>query len=299
MSRMRRGVVSAAAVAVGAVGTPAAYAASPVTLGGVTVVSGSRAAYTDVRLPRAVTLATPFGGGEDIAVSGGAALTAVVLVGTDARTRGVTIAGGASAVSGDVQEFLMPVPEWPSLGGGSYEDIKTYGDTTRLPAGTYRLYFVSSGRASVTLRLRGLTGRRVLVPNRLTKGAVVPADHELSGNPVRENVFVANNESRLARRGFALQALQSRLETEAAWQVVMCHNNPAQSAAEPVRDAPGCPAGEKHTFVNHRYPGVEPDTKLFVQGYAGLPAGEHGLSTVYTSESKATAIGYSAVWLEY
>ena len=299
MRATRRTLISATMVAVCAAGAPAANAAAPPALGAVNVVSGSRTAYVDVRLPRTVTLRTPFGGGDDIAVSGGAALTAVVLVGRSGAARGVTIAGGASSVSGDVQRFLMPVPEFPTLGGGSYEDVKTFADTTVMPAGTYRLYFVSSARATVTLRLRGLTGRRALSPRTPTTGAVVPADHELSGNPVKNNAFVATNSMRLTRRGFALQALQSRLETETTWQLVMCHNNPADSAVEHLRDAPVCPAGDKHTFVGHRYPSVTPDTKLFVQAFAGLPAAEHGLSTVYTVQSNATAIGYSAVWIEY
>lgn len=297
MNLIRLSASIAVAVAAGTL-SPSAQAAAPSTLGGVNVISAGRAGYVDVRVPRAVTLATPFGGGEDIAVAGGAPLAAFVLVGTDAHTRGVTIAGGATSVNGDTQRFLMPVPQWPMLGGGTYEDLKTYGDNTPLPAGAYRLYAVASGRSSITLRLRGLTGHRALTPARLAVGSVAPADHELSATPVKENVFAASNNARLGRRGFALQALQTRLEAEAAWQVVMCHNNPAE-LAEPLRDTPGCPAGEKHTLVNHRYPAVEPDTKLFVQAYAGLPPGEHGLSTVYTSESRATALGYSTLWLEY
>ncbi|HVF03589.1 MAG TPA: hypothetical protein VNA20_01995 [Frankiaceae bacterium] len=295
----RRAIVSVAALAAGVLAAPGADAAAAPLLAGVTVVSGARSASVDVRVPRAVTLRTPFGGGDGIAVSGGAALTAVVLAGLDGKARGVTIAGGATSVSGDTQRFLMPVPQWPSLGGGSYEDIKTFGPTTLLPAGTYRLYFVSSAPATVTLRLPGLPGRRTIVPARAARGAVEPADHELSGNPVRNNVFAATNTAKLARRGFALQALQARLETETTWQLVMCHNNPADAAVEQVKDAPVCPAGDKHTFVNHRYPSVTPDTKLFVQAFAGLPPGEHGLGTVYTVQSNTTSIAYSAVWLEY
>lgn len=299
MRGTRRAICSAVALAAGVSAAPGADAAAVPALAGVTVVSGSRTAYTDVRVPRAVTLRTPFGGGDDIAVTGGAAATAVVLVGLDGKARGVTIAGGATSVSGDTQRFLLPVPQWPSLGGGSYEDIKTFGPTTVLPAGTYRLYFASSAPATVTLRLRGLPGRRTIVPARAANGAVEPAEHELSGNPVRNNVFAATNVRKLTRRGFALQALQARLETETAWQLVMCHNNPANAAVQQVKDAPVCPAGDKHTLVSHRYPSVMPDTKLFVQAFAGLPPGEHGLGTVYTVQSNTTSIAYSAVWIEY
>ena len=295
---VRHTIAALSIAAAGGLVAPAA-AAAPVELRGVTVVSGSRAGYADVRVPRTIRLATPFGGGPDVAVTGGAALAAIVLVGRDAATRNTTIVGGASTVDGQSERFLFPVPQWPALGGGTYEDTKTYGDETLLPAGRYRLYFVASGPAAVTLRLRGLTGKRSVVPRGRVAAAVEPPDHELSGNPVRENVFAASNSRDFARPGFALQVLQSKLEGEAAWQVVMCHNNPANSVAAPLRDAPGCPSGEKHTLVNHRYPGVTPDWKLFAQAFAGLPAGEHGLSTIYTSEAYATAIGYSTLWLEY
>lgn len=278
---------------------PATSAAPGVTMAGVTTITGTRPGYVDVRVPRTVTVDTSFDGGRDLAVSGAGALTAFVLVGTDARTRGFTLAGGAAVVSGQAERFLMPVPEWPALGGGTYEDTKTYANSTKLPGGSYRLYYVSTSRGTVTLRLPGLSGRTTIRPGGRVTAKVAPPDHELTGTPVRENVFVASTTEKLTRRGFALQVLHSRLEAEAAWQLVMCHNNPAQSAAEPLREAPGCPAGEKHTFVNHRYPGIDPDTKMFVQAYAGLPAGEHGLSAIFTNEGRATAIGYSTLWLEY
>ena len=268
-------------------------------LAGVNVIPVSRAAYTDVRLPRAVDLATPFSATPDVQVSGGGGLIAFVLVGQEARTQSMVIAGGASTVSGVTEKFLLPVPQSPSFGGGSFEETKTFSNTTRVPAGAYRLYVVSAARGTITLRMRGLQGTKTIAAKRSATGFVAPADHEVAGNPARENVFAATNSTTLKRRGFALQALQARMEAEAAWQLVMCHNNPADSAAAPLRDAPACPAGEKHTLVTRRYPAVVPDTKLFVQAFAGLPAREHGMGAVFTSESYVTSIGYSTLWLEY
>lgn len=282
----------------GCLSAPPAGAAAR-ALAGTNVITVTRASYIDVRIPRQVTLRTPFDASPDLSVAGGAPLAAFVLSGTDSRTRSITVAGGASTVDGRTARFLLPVRPFPDSGSGTYEDWKTYADVTTLPAGAYRLYVVSSGRATITLRLPGLTGKAALTPARTAKAEVAAPDHEVTAADARENVYAASTTATLARRGFALQVFQAYVEAEAAWQLVMCHNNPAESAVDQLRDTPGCPAGEKHTVVNHRYPGVTPDTKLYVQAFHGLPAGEHGLSTVYTSESYGTAAGYRTVWLEY
>ena len=294
---MRTSLVAALAGA--ALLAPPVAAAPPRALAGVTEIRAARAASMDVVLGRKVTLATPFGGGPHVVVTGGAALTSFVMVGSDERTSGVTLAGGASTVDGSVERFLMPVPQWPRPGGGTFEDLKTYSDTTVLPAGRYRLFAASSDRGTVTLRLPGLGGRTTLAPARPVAGGVRGADREVTASPARENVFAASGTQRFAGRGLALQILRARVESEAAWQLVMCHNNPAAAVADQLRDMPGCPSGDKHTLVTHRLPAVEPDTKLFVQAFAGLPPGEHGVSTVFTSESYVTGVSFAVLWLDY
>jgi hypothetical protein len=290
--------VAGATLGLTVLAVPSAGAADQ-ALAGTTVIAVSRPAYIDVRLPRQVALRTPFDDSPDIAVSGGAALAAFVLTGTDARTRSMTLTGGASTVEGSTERFLFPAGTLAGGGGGHFEDWKTFSNTTTLPAGRYRLYVVATGPATITLRLPGLAGRTRLAPSRAAAARVEAPDREVTVADASNNVYAAATNVEMARRGFALHLLHSRLEAEAAWQVVMCHNNPGQSAAAELRDAPGCPAGKQHTVVNHRYPGVEPETKLLAQGFTDVPAGEHGLGVVQTVESYSTANAYRTVWVEY
>jgi hypothetical protein len=297
--RMRYRLLAAALLGLGtaAAGLPAAVAAPVPALGAVTVLTASRPLSVDVRLPRRATVSTPFGDSPDLTVSGGGRLVAFVLAGTDAATRGVTLAGGATGSGAAVRRFLMPLPAFPSPGGSSFEVVKTFADTTALPAGTYRLYVVPDGRtARVTLRLHGVSGQVSLAPVRRAVAEVVPGTPFPADTPTRTNVFAATAARHLGGRGLALQVLRSTLDGEVAWQLDMCHDNPGSVDAPPP---PGCPNGEKHTLADHRAPELEHDEKLFVQGFAGLPAGNHGVSVVYTNEARATALDHLTLWLTY
>ncbi len=293
------GRIAVAAIAVGMLAVPGARAAGPVTLAGTTVISGSRAVTVDVRVPRDARVATPFGDSPDIGVSGGGALSAFVLDRIDGSGPAFTLVGGAAQLNGERARFLLPVPQWPVLGGGTYENVKTFDDTTVVPAGMYRLYFVSSARATISLRLHGLSGRLTLAPARLAVGSTQPADHEIVTSPAPENAFAASATRALRRRGFAMHVLVSRIESDAAWQVVMCHDNPGAAIVAPARDMPGCPSGDKHTIADHRFPETTPSVKRFVQAFAGLPAGEHGVSAVYANEGAVSGTAYTTLWLEY
>ena len=288
--RVTRVVTAAAVAATCALSAPAS--AAPPELAGVNVIHGAKAAYLDVRLPRAVTLPTRLGGGPAIDVAGASKLAAFVLAGTDSRTRSVTVAGGQTAAGKDKQKFLMPLaPD----GSGAYERTKTFGDSVRLPAGSYRLYVLSSGPATIFLRLPGLGGSRTMRPAKAARGAVLQSAHPLSSTPASTTTFAAADVVKLKRPGVALHALHAAVTTEAAWQIVMCHYD-AKSA--PVAETPACPTGRNHTVVTQRTPSIVPDGKLFVKGYGRLPAGDHGLSTIFTSQSATDAVGYSLLWLE-
>lgn len=283
-------VFAAAATAATCAAVPAD--AAPPALAGVNVIHGAKAAYVDVRLPSRVTLPTPLGGGPAVQVAGASSLAAFVLAGTDAKTRGVRVAGGQTAAGTDKQRFLMPLT---ADGSAALEKTKSFGNSVVLPAGAYRLYVLSSGPATIFLRLPGLAGSRTLRPAKAATGGVTKSAHPLSASPASTAAFAAADVVRLRRPGVALHALHADVETEAAWQVVMCHYD---AAAAPVAETPGCPTGRNHSIVTHRTPSVTPDGKLFVKGYGSLPAGDHGLSATFTSQSATNAVGYSLLWLE-
>jgi hypothetical protein len=296
MSRLR--LAAALALVSGAlVASPSSYAAAPLTLAGTTVIRATRAASVDVRLARPVTVATPFGSSPDLAVTATGRLAAFVLRGTSATTRSVTLVGGMAGPAGD--RFLMPIPQFPAFGGGTFEEIKTFGDTTKLPAGGYRLYVVPDGTAQWTLRLRGVSGRTTITPGRKAAGEVVRGDAYPAATPASGNAFLGGVTRTLPGQGFVLHALHADVQAAAAWQLVMCHNNADDAQADELRTMPGCPNAEKHTLVNHRAPEADADDKFFVQGFAGVPAGSHGLSAAYTSQGYVTALDYTTLWLTY
>jgi hypothetical protein len=289
--------LSTAALVAAVAGMPATAIAAPAPapfLGATNVLTASRPVVADVRLARPATVATPFGDSPDLAVAGGGRLATFALVGQDGSTKGVTVVGGAL---GGKSRFLLPLPQFPAPGGGSFEVVKTFADTTSLPAGSYRLYLVPDGApVRMTLRLQGLTGTRTVAATRRAVAEVAPGTAWPADAPTSANVFAASSARHLAGRGLALHVLRSTLDGEVAWQLVMCHDNPLSPAVPPV---PGCPNGEKHSLTDHRAPDLSPDAKLFVQGFAGLPAGDHGLSVVYTNEARATAVQYLTLWLTY
>jgi len=166
-----------------------------------------------------------------------------------------------------------------------------------IPAGSYRLYVVpDGGTATFTLKLHGLGGRTTIAPARAATAEIASADPWPADTPADANVFSAAVNRTLVRRGLAFQVLRSQVETSAAWQIVMCHNNPATEA---LKSAPGCPEGEKRAFADKRAPETQSGPKLFADGYAGLPAGEHGVGAVYTTEGVVTSLAYATLWVAY
>lgn len=288
MSRLRWCV----AIAVLAATAPAvpSSAAPAVAFGGTTVLVASRPVWADVRVPRAATFRTPFGESPDIAVSGGERLVAFALVGRDRSNAAVTIVGGAA----HGERFLFPVRDHPAPAAGTFETVKTYPDVVHLPAGNYRVYVMTAWRATITLRLNGLSGHATIAPSRAAKAEIAAPD-ETVDTPTR-NTYAATSTRVLAGRGLALQALRSRIEVSAAWQLVMCHRPKADD--NPVTSSPGCPSADDRTLVNHRAPDVA-DAKFFVHGYAGLPAGPHGLGTYFATQGYVTSLDYAALWLTY
>lgn len=291
MVTVRRLVVLALAAT--ALSAPAAGAKPVPVLAGTTYLTASRPAAVDVVVPRDARVATPFGPTPDVTATGTGRVTTFVLVGTERRTASLTFAGGAAP---DGVTFFLPVPQFPAPGGSAFDNVKTFGNVTTVPAGRYRLYVIPDGApARITLRLQGLPGRTTVAPSAPVRAAVLS---DVSATPDEAPAVATYVPQSLTGRGLALQVLYGRMEATAAWQLVMCHDNPRDDDVA-VWQSPGCPGGDSHTFADHRFPEAEPDAKQFVQGFAGLPPGDHAVSTVFASQGVTTALRYAAVWLTY
>lgn len=289
----RRLALLTAAVVATAFPAPASAAPVPV-LAATNVLTASSPVVTEVVVPADATVATPFGATPDVGATGAGRVVSFALVGAERRNRDLTFAGGAAP--GGVT-FFLPVPRFPLPGGTAFDNVKTFGDLTPVPAGRYRLYVVPDGGATrITFRLRGLRGTRVIAPRTPVSAAVTSeASIGAGGAPAAVATYVPR---RLTGPGLALQVLYGRTEANAAWQLVMCHDTPRADDA-PGTQSPGCPTGDSHTYAGHRFPEAVPDTKQFVHGMAALPAGDHAVSTVFSAEGVAASFGYAAVWLTY
>ncbi|MGH9196051.1 MAG: hypothetical protein ACRD1T_09955, partial [Acidimicrobiia bacterium] len=130
----------------------------PLELCAVTRIAGNAAASVDVFLREGAVVSTPFGASPNLQVKGDGTFAGFVLTGTDSGTSGLTLLGGRYP-SPDSPAFIMPVPPYPAVGGGSFEFIKNYGNQVTVPPGGYRLYLLTDGKdVEVTLRLNELEG---------------------------------------------------------------------------------------------------------------------------------------------
>ncbi len=99
-----------------------------VELARTTTITGDGPGYVDVMLPVNTTFDTPFGSSSDVTIDGGGVFTGFALIGSEDATRGASLVGGRIA-GADPINFLMPVGDYPSPGGGAYfEGVKTYDD---------------------------------------------------------------------------------------------------------------------------------------------------------------------------
>lgn len=270
----------------------------PASLRGITSIVGSQGRWMDVSLDRATTVATPFGDSPDLSIRTTSAFTALVLVGTSETTSETVLIGAKVPPEKDGTTLLAPLPPYPLPGGGNYDFAKTYEDETTLPAGSYRLYLITDGPTRVRLRLRNLAGRTVLRPEASAPFTFEePAPTLIGANGQMKNVYSAAAARDLDVRGLLFQSLWLRTRTHVAGQYFLCHRT-GPAPIGPADSGPGCPFAEK-AIANDRYMMFEPDTKLLFQGYAGVPAGEHGLGTWFATESIVEDMRYMTLWLPY
>lgn len=304
MSGRKRGFASLSILAILASALPATATTTTTTkkpfakLQGVTTIIGNGGQWMDVTLDHEVGVETPFGDTPDLAVKASGDFTGLVLVGKSKETAETVLLGAKIPSGKGGTTFLAPLPPYPLPGGGNYDFVKTYEDETILPAGEYRLYLLASGPARVRLRLNGAPGRTILRPRGLAPFVFEePLPSLIGANGQARNVYSANAAHELDSPGLLFHSLWLRTKAHLGGQYFLCHRT-GPPPVEPADSGPGCPFAEK-AIANDRYMMLEPDTKLLFQGYAGVPAEEHGLGTWLATESVVEDMRYMTLWLPY
>lgn len=295
-------LVTSLAAVVASSGAGAASKSSvpaPVSLAGTTIVKGSAITSVPVVLPRNATLATPFGPSPSVSVAGHGRLVGIVLRGTSTRTDGVNLFAGRVLDVPGAPASAIPVGDYRLGSGGTYHFVKTSKDVTILPAGAYQLYLITEGKpVSVTLRLGGLSGVRTIAPKRPQAGLVTtPKSQVLPAAGGSGNLALAKSETTLAARGLALQAIRFRTNAYLGGQYLFCHRNGPDDLPTDSY-GPTCLRRDS-TVANDRYPQPEPDTQLFLNAWAGVPAGQQSIGFTYLTEAAITDVSSVALWLTF
>lgn len=284
MIRKLEALAATLAVAVAFSGAPSLSATPDESLGtlaGVTTIVGNKGLAMDVRLETPARVATPFGNSPDLKIKTTAAFT-----------------GGKMPNGKEGTTFLAPMPRYPLPGGGNYDFAKTYEDETILPAGNYRLYLLTDSPSLLRLRLGGPKGKSTLRPETPAAYQMAEPDPRLiGGGGATNNIYSATESGNLETRGLLFHALWLETRIHLSGQYFLCHRR-GPPLAEPADSGPGCPFAEK-SIANDRYTMLESDTKLLFQGYAGVPAGEHGLGTWMSTQSVVDDLRYMTIWLPY
>lgn len=273
----------------------------PFELCAVTRVAGNSATWVDVFLRKEVVVGTPFGASPDLQIEGDGAFVGFVLTGTEPGTSGLTLLGGRYP-SPDSPAFIMPVPPYPGVGGGSFEFIKNYPNQVTVPPGGYRLYLLTDGKdVEVTLQLDELEGWIDLAPERPADyGLFFPESRPLGGAGVTNNMYSAGRSATLAGTGLLFQALWLDTDAHAAGQYVFCYRPPTEEDLDPIELGPGCPAlSEKWEAANNRTLTSEPDEKLYMLALDQLEPGKHHFGFWSATEALVTDAQYAQVWLSY
>lgn len=282
---------AAAALAAATVTAPSSSAApaapAPAAVAGVTTVTGSKAAYVDVRVPRQAALRDPMfdeGRPSDVQISGDGRFVGFVLVSKD---RKFVLYGGKIPEEFNKSKSFLRL----HLGG---EEV---GQDVVVPAGDYRLYLLADGKpAKATLRLKGLTGTRALAPTR-------PADYQLTvPEPDVETspraVFAAGADQPVAADSLFLGFLGVVVEQHAASYLSNCYH-----IGEPEGPSPYTPpcadTGNTQPYF-FGFP-AQGEGGRFVEGLittiGPVGAGHYGVGSSAITATPATTASYFHFWL--
>jgi hypothetical protein len=266
---------------------------------GTNVIAGAGTGYSLVRIPSKASIGTPFGESSHVSVRAGvnAGFVGFALVAADEQGRVLTEGGVASGVVGGRLPGSAKIDFVVPLGGAQYDFQKFYQDRFVFSPGLYRLYLISGpGRAAVTVKLDGLSGRTTLSPAADARAEIVrPPSTILPGTT--SNLYSGGAHRSLDSAGLMLQALWLRTNPHAAGQFGFCYYGTAPPP-DPVAYAPGCPAAET-SLANDRNFMLEDDIKLFLEAIPLPGEGTYGQGFWYATQSVVTDTDNVALWLQF
>lgn len=294
-------LVALALSAAGATAAPGAPGpAAPPSLAGSVTLTGSQSGYVTVVVPRMARLGDPLFDQrkQDTAVAGGGRVTGFALVPAHRESddaRAALVAARFDFL--DRQGARKGQPLMLNLGQGFTADGLDY----LVPKGTYRLYLITDGRpATVTLRLRGLSGKASLAPRVRTPLTVQDGGGGLDvRTDAGRTAHTAGDDFAFERPtlSFSTFTMKHDVHTESAYTT--CIHTAEPKGPNPY--LPGCPStGEGSRLmmpfvISDEY--VQPDQLRAVYGGFVAERGHFGVGGSLLTASPAEDLGYSHLWL--
>lgn len=239
-------------------------------LAGRTIISGSKTAATQVRLPRRVRIPRPRGGWDgpfpDIALSGKGRIVGFYLTRRKVadfnlpyllsyRVRFCAKRGCRSQRS---YQFV-----YGKQGGPPDESGDSHGDIL-LPAGNYLLYLIADGSpATIRLRLHGLAGTTSIRPSSpVDSGFSLPTPNNSTTVPGGNAFWYGHEANFQGKAGIFIGVLRMRVENWARLRWGDCLYEPAiPPPPAPLAYSPECPGGISTSVARNFVPPINRELK--------------------------------------
>ncbi|MBA2726232.1 MAG: hypothetical protein H0U53_09600 [Actinobacteria bacterium] len=275
-----------------------APAATPLpAIAGETIITGTSSGYIDVRVPKPVSLDTSFDESNSLEVQGrrgalsGFAMIALNEEGDLAEISGCPgptngLMGGQLWQGAEVVDFVMGLNRW------NLDAVQCYEERTTLQAGSYRLYLLANGSpTTVTIRFRGLTGKRVLRPTTTTRFVQERPRPVVDGTNLYSNGALYDSD----RHRLSFHALMLITDPHLAGEFNFCYyDDPPQRE---IAFAPGCPLALAREGVNDRFYNLGKDRKLLLSNGPVGP-GSFGQGVWFTTQSVVEDVKYVSAVLD-
>lgn len=294
------------------VGSPGSRGGGPVTdratsaaapplpvLGGAVTLTGNRAGYVRVRLPKQAYFDRADVGAKDsLVITGGGDMAAFALMretGRGADLKGPVVVGGHTRRSADVTkrrgEFALTL-----LRAGPDDDK---GGAV-LPAGTYRLYLVPDGKATtVRLKLRGLSGSSRLTPKVASPVLVQGGTPRIAREDSNGVLYSEGYETDLTEQSLHFKVSVARNQAHAGTSSWDCLFDHKPEGPDPY--LPGCPtAGNGNSLAFHAVyadQSVGPGEIISYGGVVTSKGGPVGSGMSLLSAAAVDDIDYQHFWL--
>lgn len=266
------------------------------TLGGLNIIKGTKAASIPVRLTEpAKVFYNHYGEKADFKVKrASGSFVGAVLVSEDFDFEDDGSITGRAILAG-------AVPGRENATSVIYDYTRTgRDDEGSLPAGNYRLYLLTNGKpASVSLRLHGLSGRKVVRPTNASDLDIESPAPEVDVGD-NHNVYSAGSHAKLEREGllFKMFSLDRPLSTVGFSQFCTRIGRP-EPVAHPLMWGPGCPSLNDRLLSISPEVIVDPTTHYQTVTYGGAIGrpGVYGQGVYMTSAALVDELAWTGIWL--